>query len=71
MDQFNQCMSTAKYASAVEKDMNDGGTLGVNGTPAFFINGILLSGAVPFPQFKEIIDDEIKLARASGGKGTP
>jgi protein-disulfide isomerase len=71
MDQFNQCMSTQKYASAVEKDMNEGGTLGVNGTPAFFINGILLSGAVPFPQFKEIIDDEIKLARASGGKGTP
>ena len=35
---------------------------GVNGTPAFFINGRLLSGAQPFEAFK-IIDDELALKK--------
>jgi len=34
----------------------------VNGTPAFIINGRLISGAQPYENFKAIIDDE--LARA-------
>ena len=32
---------------------------GVNGTPAFFINGRVLSGAQPFEEFKRIIDEEL------------
>src|SRR3989344_5261414 len=31
----------------------------VNGTPAFFINGQLVSGAQPFVNFKTIIDAEL------------
>jgi protein-disulfide isomerase len=37
---------------------------GVNGTPAFFINGRSLSGAQPFEKFKEIIDEELAAAPA-------
>ena len=33
---------------------------GVNGTPAFFINGILISGALPIQEFKKVIDEELK-----------
>jgi len=33
--------------------------VGVNGTPAFFINGRMLSGAQPFDKFKEVIDEEL------------
>jgi len=29
------------------------------GTPVIFINGRLISGAMPFEQFKEVIDDEL------------
>jgi protein-disulfide isomerase len=46
----------------VEADYRDGDDAGVNGTPAFFINGRMLSGAQPFDAFKKIIDEE--LARA-------
>jgi protein-disulfide isomerase len=31
----------------------------VNGTPASFINGRLLSGAQPYPAFKQMIDAEL------------
>lgn len=57
---FNDCLDSNKYAEEVKKDMDDGIKAGVNGTPAFFINGIPLSGARPFSQFQEIIDDELK-----------
>jgi protein-disulfide isomerase len=32
---------------------------GVSGTPAFFINGRLLSGAQPLEAFKAVIDEEL------------
>jgi protein-disulfide isomerase len=35
----------------------------VTGTPSFFINGRLLSGAEPFERFATIIDEEISRAR--------
>jgi protein-disulfide isomerase len=36
--------------------------LGLNGTPAFFINGRLLSGALPLQDFVEVIDQELERA---------
>jgi protein-disulfide isomerase len=44
----------------IQKDIISGQKLGVNGTPAFFINGIFVSGAQPFEAFDEIISKEIK-----------
>ena len=33
--------------------------VGVNGTPAFFVNGRMLSGAQPVEAFKSVIDAEL------------
>jgi protein-disulfide isomerase len=43
--------------------MNAGNEAGVNGTPAFFINGRLISGAQPFEEFRKIIDDELVIKK--------
>jgi protein-disulfide isomerase len=59
---FDKCLADKTYAAAVDKDMADGAKVGVTGTPAFFVNGRMLSGAQPFENFKEVIDEE--LARA-------
>jgi protein-disulfide isomerase len=56
---FGQCLDSRKYRERVEKDYREGSGIGVNATPAFFINGRLLSGAQPFDAFKAIIDDEL------------
>jgi protein-disulfide isomerase len=56
---FDTCLAEAKYASVVEKDMADASAVGVRGTPAFFINGRMISGAQPFEKFQEIIDEEL------------
>ena len=61
---FDACLAK-NDTKTIEQDIADGGSVGVNGTPAFFINGRSLSGAQPFDAFKEIIDQEIA---AKGGK---
>lgn len=58
-EKFNSCLDSGSKASPVQTDLDDGTKAGVNGTPAFFINGRLISGAVPFEQFKTLIDEEI------------
>ncbi len=56
---FDKCLDDGAKAEQVKADMADGQKVGVNGTPAFFINGILLSGAQPFDEFKSVIDAEL------------
>jgi len=60
---FNACVDSHKFRAQVDADAQAGEEAGVNGTPAFFINGRVLSGAQPFEAFKRIIDDELALKR--------
>ena len=57
---FNECLASGKMAATVKADMEAGAKVGVSGTPAFFINGVMLSGAQPFEEFKKVIDEELQ-----------
>lgn len=59
LDQWGGCLTDPEQAAEIRKDFNDGGTAGVSGTPAFFINGNLVSGAQPFTVFQQIIEAEL------------
>ena len=56
---FNLCLESGKYAPEVQKDIQDGQSYGVQGTPTFFINGRKVIGALPYATFKAIIDEEL------------
>lgn len=56
---FDRCVTSGKYRGAVQKDVDEGMRLGVNGTPAFFINGRMLWGAQPLENFIRVIDEEL------------
>jgi protein-disulfide isomerase len=58
--QFNGCLDSHKLKAKVDTDLKAGEEAGVNGTPAFFINGRMMSGAQPFEAFKKIIDEELE-----------
>jgi protein-disulfide isomerase len=58
-NKFNFCLDSGDKATVVSKDLQDGQAAGVNGTPAFFINGRLLSGAQPLAEFKKVIEEEL------------
>ncbi len=56
---FTACLDNHQFKSQVAADQQDGTSLGVNGTPSFFINGVFLSGAQPAEAFEKIIDEEL------------
>ncbi len=56
---FKKCLDSGKFKAAVQKDEDEASRLGIQGTPAFVINGQLLSGAQPESEFARIIDAEL------------
>lgn len=56
---FNDCLDSGKYADRVSQMMAAGSAAGVEGTPATFVNGELVSGALPLAQFKTMIDAQL------------
>ena len=59
VEAFDQCLESGKYEDEVLADLEDGLEYGVTGTPAFFVNGRLLMGALPFEQFSAAIEAEL------------
>ena len=62
---FESCFASGKYQAAVKKDIEEGNRVGVTGTPAFFINGRIISGAQPLEAFARVIDDELARVQSS------
>ena len=56
---FNVCIDSEKYATHVTEDQQTGITLGVQGTPGFFVNGEKIEGAQPFSVFQAAIEDAL------------
>jgi protein-disulfide isomerase len=56
---FDKCLDGGDKAKSIQASLKAGEDVGVSGTPAFFINGRPLFGAVPAERFKEIIDAEL------------
>jgi protein-disulfide isomerase len=60
MGRYERCLDDPATRARVQHDIADGRHYGVTGTPAFFINGRLVSGAQPFAQFKSALDAALK-----------
>ncbi len=56
---FESCLESGRMKAVVDRDMAAGEKAGVKGTPAYFINGVVLSGAQPEEEFKKLIDAEL------------
>jgi len=66
---FNTCFESGKYADEVTKDLQDGASYGITGTPGFFVGNdelgyVKIIGAQPYPVFERLIEDQI--ARLDG-----
>ncbi len=69
---FQQCLESGKYATAIRMDLAEGSKVGVNGTPSYFL-GLTdpkdskiktlrtIRGAQPFGNFKEAIESLLLL----------
>jgi predicted DsbA family dithiol-disulfide isomerase len=60
-DKFVKCLASERPERAVDAHIAAAQRLGVNGTPALFINGVKLIGLLPLPLMRALIDKELEL----------
>ena len=53
---YDACLTDPATEARIQRDVQDGMSAGVQGTPAFLINDWFLSGAYPFAEFQKLIE---------------
>ena len=56
---FNKCLESGEKSALVKAQLAEAQTLGLSGTPSFFINGRFFSGMLPYEKLKEIVEEEL------------
>lgn len=62
--QFDTCLDSGVRADAVRANIDEAQRLGLQGTPAFFINGRYASGNMSYEQLKQLVDEELNRSAA-------
>ncbi len=68
---FKQRLHSDEFDAKINADQELGATLGIRGTPAYFVNGRALDGAVPELEFRLTIQEELERAEAMLQEGVP
>lgn len=63
VERFKKELANPKYEDAVDAEKKKAAEMGISGTPTFLINGVKLSGAQPYEEFKKIIEQELKKSK--------
>jgi protein-disulfide isomerase len=71
MKRFQDAIATEKFKTQIDADSKEADSLGVTGTPAFFVNGKFLSGAKPFEEFAKVINAELQKLNLPIPPGAP
>jgi protein-disulfide isomerase len=66
-DVFTRCLETGTWRSRVTAGLEEGRRLGVSATPTVFINGRMITGAMPFETYEQIVLEELALAGEACG----
>lgn len=69
MKKFRKAMTSLELDRAIEQDLSLAMSLGVSGTPAFFVNGRAVHGAQPELVFRLMIEEELDRAAAATARG--
>lgn len=57
---FTECIESGRYVNTIRQQAMSIQSLGVRGTPAFLVDGVLVSGAQPYDVFAQIIDERLQ-----------
>ncbi len=67
---FKEALDSKKFSAKIDEDMALATKIQANGTPAFRINGVTVSGAQPLDKFTEVIDAQLAEAQKMIASGT-
>ena len=67
---FDKALDSGKFTESVQRDLEDGAKLGINGTPTIFINGRRVS-AKGYEELKASVDAAYKAASTKTGAASP
>jgi protein-disulfide isomerase len=65
---FDECLTTRRHKDAVEADAAEARKIGITGTPAFVVNGIMMFGLQTPDSLDEVIREELGAAPAKEAK---
>jgi protein-disulfide isomerase len=63
---FDQCVKSRKHQTAIEEDVQEAKKIGITGTPAFVVNGILMTGLQTADALDVVIQEELGRSEGSG-----
>ncbi len=58
-DQFETCLTERKYKELAVQDEIGAAQKGIDGTPTFIVNGVMMRGNQPFESFQQVIEEEL------------
>ena len=67
-DAFDTCLDSGSQAKAVKQDLEEGKSLGLTGTPSFFVNGHFVSGVIDYATLKDMVNQQLNFAAATHAK---
>jgi protein-disulfide isomerase len=59
---LGECVTSGRFDPVVSEALQAARSIGVNSTPTFFLNGRMMTGAVPVEELQRIVDEELKQA---------
>jgi protein-disulfide isomerase len=63
MGKWKAALDSQSHKPEVDADAKAGNDAGINGTPAFIINGYFINGAQPYSKFRKAIEKALAEAR--------
>ncbi len=71
VEKFKKDFDKPEYKATIDRDMKLAASIGVRGTPHFFINGSRMSGAQPLNAFEDVFKKRLDEAKKMIASGTP
>jgi protein-disulfide isomerase len=71
LDAFEDGLESHRWADKVQAGSDEAASVGANGTPHAFVNGIEISGAQDYGKFQTVVEQELQKAKAKVAAGTP
>jgi protein-disulfide isomerase len=69
--QFDKCIVEGLEAADVEKDAAEARSLGITGTPSFFINGHFFSGVLSYAALRDMVEQQLATSPTLARRITP